>query len=42
METFVENILKGVRQWVNAKFDKVTLAEPVSDEIIKMLWDIQV
>ena len=24
METFVENILKGVRQWVNAKFDKVT------------------
>ena len=24
METFVENILKGVRQWVNTKFDKVT------------------
>ena len=39
METFVENILKGVRQWVNTKFDEVTLAEPVSDEIIKMLWD---
>ena len=38
METFVENILKGVRQWVNTKFDEVTLAEPVSDEIIKMLW----
>ncbi len=24
METFVENILKGVRQWVNTKFDEVT------------------
>lgn len=24
METFVENILKGVRQWVNKKFDEVT------------------
>ena len=39
METFVENILIGIRQWVNTKFDEVTLAEPVSNEIVKMLWD---
>ena len=42
MEKFLENTLIGIRQWFNTKFDEVTLAEPVSDEIIKMLWDIQV
>jgi len=39
METFLKNTLVGVRQWINTRFDEVTLAEPAPNEIVKMLWD---